>query len=540
MIKKIFIEDKNDERTNILKFIFNLEKIPFNFVKEATIKDFETSLFLFTNEISVKANHKIILNPELLNRPLKVNQLEHLKLRIQTEKILEVLREFNLSSEVDIPNIAIYKEIDSYTGEPLCTILVDKNEYPAISIDKNTIYFFFDILNLFNDVISENYFEKEAEKNVLSNKYLDKIYKLIPYNLRLKIYRKYYKNVHKALEKSNDFKTKFPVDPTAFVLLELIKHVILLQTDMATINKWPGDYSYATLLTHDTEPTVFSYTKGLKILLDKLEEYNLKSTITLVASYVKYISQEDIERLKNHYIGCHGLYHNRTFLIVPNYEKKLKLEQAKNIIESAFNIEVSFFRAPTLQRPGNLFELLEEKNYKYDSSIIDVQREEPYCGKGNSFYFPFYPLINNKRSSILEFTVSAPDCISPYFFGNTIEETLELFNKKIKFIEKVNGLGTFIIHTPAWGLKDAENRIMLLDYLIKQTRNSWVATVKEIVKWWEDRDNLLLEFSDNKLFLINLNNFEMNNVKIKLENRNNQTKEFFINKISPKQKIIVK
>ncbi len=540
MIKKIFIEDRNDERTNILRHFLNLEKIPYYYIKEAEIKDFETSLFLFTSEISIKANHKIIFNPELLKRPLKVNQLERLKLKVSIDNVTETLNHFNLNDDIDLPNVPIYKEIDSYAGETLFNITVDKTQYPAVTMDKNTIYFFFDILILFNELISETYFEKDIESNILSNKLLDRIYKLIPYDLRLKIYKRYYSKVHKELEKSAEFTTKFPVDPTVFALLELIKYSILLQTDLATINKWPGAYNYATLITHDTEPTIFSYTKGLKLLLDKLDEYNLKSTITLVGSYVKYISPEDIERLKKHYIGCHGLYHDRTFLQVPNYEKKLRLEKAKEIIENTFNTEILFFRAPTLQRPANLFELLEEKNYKYDSSIIDVQREQPYCGKGNSFYLPFYPLINNKRSQILELNITAPDCISPYFFGYSMPETLDFFSQKIKFIEKVNGLCTFIIHTPAWGPKDAENRLMLLDHVIKNTRNSWVATVKEIVKWWEARSNLFLEFKDNKLHLINKNNFEISNIKIKLENRNNQSKDFLIKNILPNQRIVVK
>ena len=46
---------------------------------------------------------------------------------------------------------------------------------------------------------------------------------------------------------------------------------------------------------------------------------------------------------------------------------------------------------------------------------------------------------NNKKSNILELPISAPDCISPYFFGYSMQETLNLFETKIKFIEKVNG-----------------------------------------------------------------------------------------------------
>src|SRR3989338_4421104 len=199
MIKKIFIENSSDERSKVLREILEIEKIPYYFVDEASLKDYESSLFIFTNQVKLKANHKIILNPELLVRPLKVNQNEKLKIRIAFERTTSVLKEFNLSNEIDIPNTPVYKEIDIPTGEPICKILVDNIEYPAISKDKNTIYFFFDILTLFNDLISENYFEKNIEHNVLSNSILDYMYKLLPYKLRLQIYRKYYKKIHKEL-----------------------------------------------------------------------------------------------------------------------------------------------------------------------------------------------------------------------------------------------------------------------------------------------------------------------------------------------------
>ena len=81
--------------------------------------------------------------------------------------------------------------------------------------------------------------------------------------------------------------------------------------------------------------------------------------------------------------------------------KKEEAGAAKEILEKTFDREITFFRAPTLQRPSDLLDSLEETGYKYDSSIIDSQREQPYCGKGNSFFLPFYPIINNKKSNIL-------------------------------------------------------------------------------------------------------------------------------------------
>ncbi len=537
MIKKIFIENENDERTNALRMILDIEKIPYTFVKHAVERDFKDSIFLFTNKFDSRAKCYIILNPEMLERPLQVNQAEPLKLKTKITKISEILTEFDLSEEVDIPRTPVFKILE-YSGNEIAKIYVDNLEYPAVIKREDSIIFLFDILPLFVNLVSESYFEKTAEKNVLSNTVLEKIYKKIPYSLRIPIYRKYYKRVHKNLEKLQEFKTKFPIDPAGFVLLELIKNSILQFTNIIRINRWPLKYNYSVLLTHDTEPTKYSYKKGLRLLLNKLAEYNVKSTITLVSNYVQYISKEDVEKIKHHDIGCHDLYHDRKFLLIPAYERKERLKKAREILEKTFEREINFFRAPTLQRPSDLFDSLEETGYKYDSSIIDSQREQPYCGKGNSFFLPFNPIINNKKSEILEFPISSPDCISPYFFGFSMPETLELFEKKIKFIEKVNGLAVFIVHTPAWGKKDAKMRLLLLDKIIENSKNSFLTNISELSEWWTLRKNLFLEIQGNHIMLVNKNEKELSNISVKIDSLE-KTAEIEIPIIQPKEKTII-
>src|SRR3989344_7502904 len=532
MIRKIFIEEKEDERTNALKIIIDTEKIPYSYIKDAKEKDFKEGLFLFTNEIDERVSNSIIFNPHLAGGILISNEARGLKVHIK--EIINVLKEFNFDYEVDTPETFLYTK-EASIEEVLATISDRKKEYPAIVKTQNKIFFLFDILTMFNNLITETYFEKTKEKNVLSNILIEKIYKLIPYSIRIPIYKRYYKNAHSKLDKNKEFITKFPVDPAGFVLLELIKEAISIQTELVYIKRWPSVFNYATLITHDTEPTKYAYRKGLRILLNKLAEYNIKSTITLQGAYVKYINEEDKKDLERHDLGCHDMYHDRKFILISKEERTERLREAKKIIETTFGKEINFFRAPSLQRPNDLFESLEETNYKYDSSIIDVQREEPFCGKGNSFYLPFYPVINNKISKILELNVSAPDCISPYFFGYTMDETLEMFRKKINFLEKVNGLGVFIVHTPAWGKKDAKNRLRLLDEVIKNTRNSWAVTLSELAKWWEARNNLFLEITDNRIYLVNKNNSDVYDIKIKLGN-----KEIEVEEIKPNEKILIK
>ena len=110
MIKRIFIENNDDERTNALKLILDMEKIPYSFIKNTlTERDFKDSLFLFTTKFNSNASSYIILNPEMLERPLQVNQSEPLKLKTNIKNISEVLNEFNLPEEIDIPKIRVFK-----------------------------------------------------------------------------------------------------------------------------------------------------------------------------------------------------------------------------------------------------------------------------------------------------------------------------------------------------------------------------------------------------------------------------------------------
>ncbi len=538
MIRKIFIEDADDERTNALKLILDIEKIPYSFIKNNLLeRDFKESLFLFTTTFNSKAETYVILNPGMLERPLQINQSEPLKLKTRVEKISEILKEFNLPEEIDIPRTPVFKLLE-YQGTPMADIIIENKELPAVLKKDNSIIFLFDILTLFINLISENYFEKIKERNILSNALIEKIYKKIPYYLRIPIYRKYYKKVHEKLENDLNFKTNFPIDIAGFALLELVKHSILNFTNIIRISRWPTNYNYSVLITHDTEPTKYAYKKGLKLLLNKLAENNLKSTITLVSSYVKYIPKNDRERMKIHELGCHDLYHDRKFLLIEAGERKERLREAKAILEKTFEREINFFRAPTLQRPPDLLDSLEETGYKYDSSIIDSQREEPYCGKGNSFFLPFYPIINNRKSNILELPISAPDCISPYFFGYSMPETLKLFENKIKFIEKINGLAVFIVHTPAWGKKDAQNRLLLLNTIFENSKNSFLTNIKELADWWESRNNLSLELIGNKIILNNNNKKEIQNISIKIETID-KTAEIKIPRIMPEEKLIV-
>lgn len=109
--------------------------------------------------------------------------------------------------------------------------------------------------------------------------------------------------------------------------------------------------------------------KPTRILLDFFDKYNIKATffvLGLVASWYPDLIKEINNR--GHEIACHGWEH----VDMSRYSKeefRLNLERAKNLLQKIIGQEVIGFRAPNFVIEPWLFEVLENLNFKYDSSV---------------------------------------------------------------------------------------------------------------------------------------------------------------------------
>ncbi|MFX0020980.1 MAG: polysaccharide deacetylase family protein [Candidatus Hermodarchaeota archaeon] len=137
-------------------------------------------------------------------------------------------------------------------------------------------------------------------------------------------------------------------------------------------------------LTFDIErdiPNFLDTDFGLKIGLPKiltlLNHFHIKSTFFCTGNVIE--RQPNIINLiekHGHEIACHSLNHERL--------KNLSFEQCKEIILKSKDIienrcprsEIIGFRAPYLKPPRFLLLLLDDLNFKYDSSIKSRKKSE--------------------------------------------------------------------------------------------------------------------------------------------------------------------
>ena len=450
-------------------------------------------LILETEKLVYNAGEKIVTKPIGKKIRIKDNKAEFI-LGSKFKKIKDTLDKFGLRCIIPLKE---YSEING--GKVLAWLVVNKNKVPAIVDKKDRIEFAFDIGKTFLDLVNERYFKGKKDLHNLSNPAIEKLYKSVPYWMRKYVYKRYYKKLHNALKEVSGFKTSFPIDPAGYVLHSALVETIKKNSEFAKIGYWPNKYKAAFMLTHDIDPTKYTYKQGIFILSRKLR--NHKSTMNFVGKYTgQYLRRFDTENE----IGCHGYIHDREFSSISKNQREIRIRKAKNILENFFRRKIIGFRAPALQKTKDLYGILWKSGFEYDSSAIDSQREEPACGSGVSYNLPYYifDFENKKFEEVLEIPISAPDCISPIYFGHSLKKTAELFELKAKWISEIGGVCNFIIHAPAWGNDDAKQRMWLLDRIQNiDKREFWIATGNEINKWWRERRDIDMSIKGNKIKL---------------------------------------
>ena len=140
---------------------------------------------------------------------------------------------------------------------------------------------------------------------------------------------------------------------------------------------------------------------GLEALLELCEEYRVPSTIFVAGHFANSYARLIGESAKSgHEIGAHGWAHtldmSENFCSTPYEKQREWLLKATEAIEKATNIRPSIFRAPFLQVSDTMLRVLEELEYRVDSSV-PARRFDAGFGMTNSLrYFraplePYHP-----------------------------------------------------------------------------------------------------------------------------------------------------
>ena len=181
--------------------------------------------------------------------------------------------------------------------------------------------------------------------------------------------------------------------------------------------------------------------KSTRELLDLLSKHNVKA-VFFVLGFIAKRHPELIKEIsaKGHVIASHGFGHDKLYNLSKE-ELQIDLKMSIKILEEITNETVRYYRAPSWtydKRTKYLHELLMEEGLSVDSSMQPFWT--PLSGVANAPTKPYYPILNGKKSGVLEFPVPVycigfiriPFCggfyfrLMPYWlFDKCLKSTLE-------------------------------------------------------------------------------------------------------------------
>lgn len=108
--------------------------------------------------------------------------------------------------------------------------------------------------------------------------------------------------------------------------------------------------------------------KGNEIILDLFDKYNIKTTFFVTGYFAeKEPEQVKLIKEKGHEIACHG--YNHFYRGNKNLDIKQDIIKAKGVLEKIIGENIKGFRAPQMQYSKKLIKILDDLNFKYDSSL---------------------------------------------------------------------------------------------------------------------------------------------------------------------------
>ena len=121
-----------------------------------------------------------------------------------------------------------------------------------------------------------------------------------------------------------------------------------------------------------------------------LSERNIKGTFFVTVDFIKYCKPYLLETIKlGHEIALHCLHH-QSYKNFSKEEFRKEIVEANQIIKSELGVEPVGFRFPRWEYKKELFEVLLEEGFIYDSSVIkpnkSFKKEQGYIYIRNGLY----------------------------------------------------------------------------------------------------------------------------------------------------------
>jgi len=272
--------------------------------------------------------------------------------------------------------------------------------------------------------------------------------------------------------------------------------------DMSPI-PWPENARCAVMLTFDFDaetlwlsrnpdnarrPGVLSQGQygartGVPKILELLKEEELKATFFVPGwTAEKYTDRMEAIVAGGHEIGHHGYLHE---WIDPDYPDKEReaLEKGLDALKRTVGVRPSGYRSPAGETSTNMISMLQEYDFRYDSSLMD--QITPYRhvlegGKRGPVELPWHWSTDDAPYAL--FAIASP---RPIF---TNEHILDIWKAEFREIYRWGGMFNLLMHPQIIG---RPARVAMLREFIGWIRTFpgvWFATCDQVACAWEARE----------------------------------------------------
>ena len=420
-----------------------------------------------------------------------------------------------------------------------------------------TIWSGLDIGESFFLLVTEGYLPERKQPSGGASQFYNNIIQRLYYNspalLRSWAQRLCYRILESGLKpkRRSHFLTDYPVDITGWLLIRILSSFIRqLDGRVVSVAKWRHPYKGAFVFTHDIEPTKFSYTIGIKTLLERIGERDEKGhTIDLVACYAKRFidDKERISSIRRYPLMSHGYDHIGGEIYLPYEEIRRRIAIAKGELESLFGKEVSGYRSPRYERNDFIVRAIIEAGHKFSSVYPDIDRgNADMYGAGVTINYPFYHHIKNEttyeKTGLLEIPITSPDCIEPLMMGYDVDAMRSLYHTKIGYMNDIEGAYVCIVHAGNFDNVDVRIRTELLKFLLDEIEhyNFWRTDMDALACWWKKREKLCLKIESGAISITNHGDEEVDGIVLVYETQSGEVHRHVAGRLAPQSVSVIK
>lgn len=410
-------------------------------------------------------------------------------------------------------------------GEVLATCTTpDGRVHPAVVARGHVVWVLVDVGSALASLMDESYRVPVVELGHPIPRAALRAYYAAPEFVRGLVQRRAYRRLAATLP-AQACPSAYPVDGAGWLLTELFAAVLRRVAGVRVrLHRWPAPFDAAAALTHDLEPSRFTYRRGVRLLRRRVAALGHPPTYGVVARSAPLLAADDRAAIAAGEIVCHGLEHRGETVLGTRDDIAAGLARARAELADVLGRPVDGFRSPRLDRSSDLLWALDRVGFTHDSSFPDVDRENlTGFGGGVRLNVPYRPPIDDggrvRPSRCLELPVSAPDCVQPLFEGQSVHALRRAVRQKIEFLVATGGLYVGIVHAGVFGMRDVARRGAHLAFVRRLLRRPavWTTSLREVWRWWCVREQVTLTVADGQVRVTNLGAASAERLRIVVE-----------------------